>query len=83
MPMYEYVCAEDGSVVEALRSMADADKPLADPEGKGRTFTRRLSLVALGGARAGGSGASGTSGAGTASHTGGSCACGKRHGSCR
>lgn len=80
MPMYEYVCAEDGSVVEALRSMADADKPLADPDGKGRTFTRRLSLVALGGARAG---SSGTSDAGAASHTGGSCACGKRHGSCR
>ena len=46
MPIYEYVCEQDGTVIERLRPIADADKPIADLEGKGRTFTRRLSTFA-------------------------------------
>lgn len=49
MPLYEYVCEEEGKppvVIELLRPAADADKPVQDPEGKGRTFKRRLSSFA-------------------------------------
>lgn len=52
MPIYEYVCEEPGKesvVIELLRSVADADKPVSDPEGKGRVFKRRLSVFASGG----------------------------------
>jgi hypothetical protein len=72
MPIYEYV-AEDGTRIEALRSMADADKPLADPEQKGRVFTRVVSAFAAKGTASG-------SGGGHV-HTG-MCGCGKRPGSC-
>ncbi len=74
MPIYEYV-AQDGSRVEALRSMADADKPLADPEQKGRTFTRVVSTFAAQGT------AAGTTTTGHV-HRGPMCGCGKRPGSC-
>lgn len=74
MPIYEYA-APDGSKVELIRPMADADKPVTDPEGKGRTFTRVMSTVAVGGA--GGS----PSGGGGHIHSG-MCGCGKRKGSC-
>ncbi|MBL9031203.1 MAG: hypothetical protein JNM80_05800 [Phycisphaerae bacterium] len=70
MPLYEYE-AEDGTVVELLRPAKDADKPVPDPEGKGRVFTRKHSVFASGGA----------GGAGGHVHTG-SCACGKRQGGC-
>ncbi|MCC7390349.1 MAG: hypothetical protein IT431_16460 [Phycisphaerales bacterium] len=43
MPLYEYTCEADGTVIEVQRPMADADKPLPDPEGKGRLFKRKLS----------------------------------------
>lgn len=69
MPIYEYECEQDGTVVEVIRPIADADKPLPDPEGKGRTFKRKLSLVAGGAASVG------------HVHTG-SCACGKPGGGC-
>ena len=52
MPIYEYVCEEPGKepeVIELLRSAADADKPVPDPDGKGRVFKRRLSVFASGG----------------------------------
>lgn len=69
MPIYEYE-AEDGTVVELIRPMADADKPVTDPEGKGRTFTRKHSVFA-GGASS------------TANHVHtGSCGCGKPGGGC-
>jgi hypothetical protein len=70
MPIYEYE-AEDGTVVELIRSMADADKPVVDPEGKGRVFARKHSVFA--------GGASSSSGGHV--HTGG-CACGKPGGGC-
>ncbi|MEM0984416.1 MAG: FmdB family zinc ribbon protein [Planctomycetota bacterium] len=43
MPLYEYRCEQDGTVLELRRSMADADKPVPDPEYRGRTFRRVLS----------------------------------------
>lgn len=72
MPLYEYVCEEDGSVVELIRPMADADAPVPDPEGRGRTFRRVLSVFAPKGTGTAPSGQPG----------GGCCPCGKRAGSC-
>ncbi|MCK4872235.1 MAG: hypothetical protein KAS72_05885 [Phycisphaerales bacterium] len=43
MPLYEYLCKEDGTKIELLRTMSQADAPVEDPEGKGRTFSRVLS----------------------------------------
>lgn len=79
MPIYEYA-APDGSKVELIRPMADADKPVTDPEGKGRTFARVMSTVAVGG---GGSGGAANSPGGGGGHIhSGMCGCGKRKGSC-
>jgi hypothetical protein len=69
MPLYEYE-APDGTVIELLRSMAEADKPVPDPEGKGRVFTRKHSVFAGGAAPSS-----------THVHTGG-CGCGKPGGGC-
>jgi len=74
MPMYEYRCVEDGELIELLRPMADADKPVSDPSGKGRTFERVLSTFAV-------SGAAGV-GAPAHKHTGPGCGCGNPHGPC-
>lgn len=43
MPLYEYLCEQDGTVIELIRPMARADDPVEDPEGKGRSFARKLS----------------------------------------
>jgi putative FmdB family regulatory protein len=73
MPLYEYICDQDGTVIEAHRPMADADKPLPDPDGKGRTFKRQLSTFA----------ARGSSPSASASlPLGGCCPCGKPGGGC-
>lgn len=40
MPLYEYRCNEDGSTLTLLRTMADADAAVEDPQGLGRTFSR-------------------------------------------
>jgi putative FmdB family regulatory protein len=75
MPLYEYVCEQDGSVLELLRPMAEADEPVQDPEGRGRMFRRRLSTFATGA----GSGAAGTVGSGGSSvlSQNACCPCGK------
>lgn len=78
MPIYEYVCEEPGKkpvTIELLRSIADADKPVEDPEGKGRSFKRKMSTFATGGAAA-----SGPSAAGHAHSAG--CGCCRRGGGC-
>lgn len=79
MPLYEYVCEEPGKqpvVLELIRPIADADKPVEDPDGKGRTFRRRHSVFATGGISGGGAATSG-------GHVhSGSCGCGKPRGSC-
>lgn len=71
MPLYEYVCEQDGAVIELLRSSAEADKPVTDPEGKGRKFVRKMSTFAKGKDASGG-----------LPMAGGCCPCGKNSGSC-
>jgi len=70
MPLYEYLCESDGTVLEVQRPMADADKPLPDPEGKGRVFKRQLSTFLA---------KSGTSAAAALPTC---CPCGKAGGGC-
>ncbi|MBX3357566.1 MAG: hypothetical protein KF745_03975 [Phycisphaeraceae bacterium] len=73
MPLYEYHCPETGETLELLRPMADADKPVDDPTGRGRRFVRKQStFAAKGGSAAASSGAGG----------GACCPCGKSAGSC-
>lgn len=74
MPLYEYECEQDGTVIEVQRPMADADKPLHDPEGKGRTFRRKFSVFSTHGTTPGAA-------PGTHVHTGG-CACGRPGAGC-
>jgi hypothetical protein len=76
MPIYEYESQQDGAVIELMRPMADADKPVPDPDGKGRTFKRKMSTFAA-------QGGAPSSGASAASlPMGGCCPCGKNAGSC-
>jgi putative FmdB family regulatory protein len=77
MPLYEYICEGDGEIVELLRPMADADKPVDDPRGTGRVFKRRHSTFATGGASAGQGDSPG------AESRPACCPCGKMPGSCR
>ena len=77
MPIYEYESVEDGAIIELLRPMREADEPVEDPEGKGRTFSRRLSVFgAIGGAEAGAP----SSSAGHVHSSG--CGCGRPGGGC-
>lgn len=48
MPLYEYESNEDGEIVTLLRSMSEADAPVEDPSGQGRTFRRRHSVFGVG-----------------------------------
>lgn len=72
MPLYEYRCEDDGSTLTLLRSMAEADAPVEDPEGRGRAFQRIHSTFQVDSAvpRGGFNGPP----------AGGGCACG--HGGC-
>ena len=72
MPLYEYKCLEDGETIELLRPMRDADAPVEDPKGKGRTFARVHSTFAV----------SGSPVSATHVHTGPGCGCGNPHGPC-
>ena len=54
MPLYEYICEQDGTVLELMRPMAQADAPVDDPAAKGRVFTRKLSMFSAGGSGWGG-----------------------------
>ena len=74
MPIYEYRCESDGELIELLRPMADADKPVADPKGKGRKFTRVHSTFAVSG--------SPVSAPAHVHKSGGGCGCGNPHGPC-
>ena len=73
MPIYEYESFEDGEVISLLRTMAEADDPVVDPEGRDRTFKRRHSVfgVMTGAAE------------GTTSPGEGFCPCGIAAGGCR
>jgi predicted nucleic acid-binding Zn ribbon protein len=74
MPVYEYESQEDGSVIELIRPMSQADAPVEDPDGKGRTFKRKHSVFSAAGTAAGSSGGVGGGG--------GCCPCGKGAGAC-
>jgi hypothetical protein len=76
MPIYEYEAVEDGEVIELLRSMKDADSPVEDPSGQGRTFRRRMSVFGVSGAVD----AQATPAGGHVHSSG--CGCGKPRGSC-
>ena len=71
MPLYEYISETDGTLIQLLRPMSDADKPVDDPDNKGRTFVRKISTFAT------------KSGGAAASPQPGSCACGRTSGGCR
>jgi putative FmdB family regulatory protein len=73
MPIYEYVCEADGEVIELLRPMSEADKPVEDPEGKGRRFIRRHSVFGVSGA---------AQAAATSLPMQGCCPCGKPQSAC-
>ncbi len=73
MPQYEYICEDDGEVIILLRTMAEADGKVEDPEGRGRVFTRKLSVFGTQGGR-------GSSSAHV--HSGPSCPCGKPQSRC-
>lgn len=77
MPLYEYRCEQDGTLIELMRPMAQADAPVEDPEKKGRTFTRVLSVFQS----AGSTRERGPAGGSSHVHSG-SCGCGKPRGSC-
>lgn len=79
MPLYEYRCESDGTTIELLRPMSQADEPVTDPDGRGRTFVRVHSTFAAQGDRPGG-GAS--TGSGRSLPVGGCCPCGKSAGAC-
>lgn len=76
MPQYEYICEEDGEVITLLRPMRDADRPVKDPKGKGRTFTRMHSTFMVS------ESASSKAKTAPAMPPGGGCGCGNPHGPC-
>lgn len=73
MPIYEYI-SDDGTVIELMRPMSEADVPPPDPENKGRIFRRKLSTFMA--PSSGGN-------AKLAESNSGCCPCGKTRGSCR
>ncbi|HMN96418.1 MAG TPA: hypothetical protein PKC43_11165 [Phycisphaerales bacterium] len=73
MPVYEYICEEDGERIELIRPMRDADAPVEDPSGRGRSFVRALTTPMVAAARSGGA---------AAPTGGGCCPCGKPGGMC-
>lgn len=74
MPLYEYVCEQDGTVIELIRPMANADDPVEDPEGKGRAFTRKHSTFGT---------KSSPDRSASSIPLGACCPCGKNAGACR
>ncbi|MSR29308.1 MAG: hypothetical protein EXS03_07030 [Phycisphaerales bacterium] len=75
MPQYEYISESDGEVITLLRPMADADKPVKDPRGKGRAFRRKQSVFGTPSAAGGSAGSSHV-------HSGNCCPCGKAQSQC-
>jgi putative FmdB family regulatory protein len=78
MPLYEYVCEQDGARIELLRPMSAADAPVEDPEGQGRVFRRVASTFAAQGQASPQSGGRSSS----LPVSGGCCPCGKNAGAC-
>jgi putative FmdB family regulatory protein len=72
MPIYEYICQDCGTRVEALRPMKDADAPIQCTTCRGDHTTRQLSRIFATGASNEAATASVSGGCGGCS--GGSCA---------
>lgn len=72
MPLYEYLCEADGTRLELIRPMRDADAPVEDPEGRQRKFARVMSMPML----------STPKGETSSPSAGGACGCGRRQGGC-
>ncbi len=81
MPIYEYESKEDGEVIELMRPMKDADLPVEDPKGKGRTFKRKMSVFGVSGSAHGSASDAPSQGHSTHVHSSG-CGCGRAPGSC-
>jgi len=71
MPIYEYACLDCGTRFDALRSMKDADTPIACNQCKSEHTSRLLSVFF---AQSGGKAVAGVNNGGCASCAGGSCA---------
>jgi len=72
MPLYEYVCEDCGNRFDALRSIKDADRPIACKKCASEKTARQLSVFF---AQSSGHTVAGTSGGGgCAGCAGGSCA---------
>jgi putative FmdB family regulatory protein len=70
MPIYEYVCQDCDKDFEVIRSMSQADAPIACQACGGEHVKRKLALFY---AQSGGRSVSGTSSGGCGSCSGGSC----------
>ena len=75
MPQYEYECVQDGELLTLLRPMSEADAPVEDPRGEGRTFKRVHSVFGVGRTDAGSNA--------NAAPMQGCCPCGLAAGSCQ
>lgn len=71
MPIYEYICKDCGEQFETLRSMKDADAPIACNKCRSANTTRMLSVF---NATSGGKSIAGSSAPSCGSCSGGSCA---------
>jgi putative FmdB family regulatory protein len=71
MPIYEYECRDCGERFDALRTMAEADKPIVCAACHGQHASRLISVFA---AHSGGRVVAGSNGGGCAGCSGGSCA---------
>ncbi len=74
MPQYEYISEGESEVIVLLRPMSQADAPVEDPSGRGRTFRRKLSTFGVTGTQSPLSSAH--------VHQGACCPCGKPQSSC-
>jgi len=75
MPQYEYINESDDEVLVLLRPMSQSDDKVADPEGRGRVFTRKLSVFGVTGTKSPSSSTAHV-------HVGGCCPCGKPQSAC-
>lgn len=72
MPIYEYVCLDCGERFELIRSMKEADSPIACEACESQHTSRMLALF---NAHSAGRVVAGSQSGGCASCSGGSCSC--------
>ena len=76
MPLYEYECSGCGTRFDALRSMSEADDPIACPQCEGKESQRMISLFSAVGEQ--GVVAGGGSSCGSCSPSASCATCGSR-----